>query len=263
LGKVLASDIPTPKSLVPGIQDAVSEAVMKALEREPADRFQTAREFAIALEKAGAIASSHMVGEWVRDNGGDELAKRANIVAQVESYPMDSLELLRGEEVSYAGDRTSAVAPPVDSDISRHPSSSPGARMMVTLTLIGVGAFAGLLVGQDVLFPKPSVEVTTSAAGGQGAIPTSLSSGAAFPPPVPTSSGSGAGSKGAPPPSTSSGKKETVDAGPPPAPKNTGRKTHPPPPPVRPRPPKKPNCETPFIVDKDGVKRVKPECVGQ
>src|SRR5690606_37523561 len=91
LAKVLASDITPPHVLVPTISEAVSKVVMRALERDPDARFQTARDFAIALEQAGTIATTHAVGEWVRENGGDELAKRANVVAQVESHPMDRL----------------------------------------------------------------------------------------------------------------------------------------------------------------------------
>lgn len=91
LGKVLNSEIPHPKSLVPELPDAVNDAVMKALKRDPAERYQTARDFAVALEHAMPGATAHTVGEWVRANGGEELAHRANLVADIESQPMDDL----------------------------------------------------------------------------------------------------------------------------------------------------------------------------
>jgi eukaryotic-like serine/threonine-protein kinase len=94
LGKVLNSEIPTPHSIAPEIPETVSAVVMKALERNAVVRFQTAREFAVALEQAAPGATAHTVGEWVKENGGDELSHRANLVASVESHPMDGLEEL-------------------------------------------------------------------------------------------------------------------------------------------------------------------------
>ena len=58
---------------------------MRALERDPARRFATAREFAIALEHAGAVALDREVGEWVAEIGGAALAERAERVAEIES----------------------------------------------------------------------------------------------------------------------------------------------------------------------------------
>lgn len=94
LGKVLNSDIPAPHTIVPEIPESVSAVVMKALERDPAARYQTAREFAVAIEHAAPGATAHTIGEWVKENGGEELSQRANLVAAVESHPMDGLEEL-------------------------------------------------------------------------------------------------------------------------------------------------------------------------
>jgi serine/threonine-protein kinase len=58
---------------------------MRALEREPTKRFQSAREFAIELEGVGVLATSREVGEWVERVGGVELGRRARKVADIES----------------------------------------------------------------------------------------------------------------------------------------------------------------------------------
>lgn len=92
LAKVLRSEIPVPKSILPDLPQAVSDVVMKALQRDASERFQTAKEFAVAIEHAAPGATIHTVGEWVRENGGEELAERANLVAVVESHPMDGLD---------------------------------------------------------------------------------------------------------------------------------------------------------------------------
>jgi eukaryotic-like serine/threonine-protein kinase len=66
---------------LPATLDAV---VMKALQKLAADRFQTAREMANALEEAVPPASNRVVGEWLKRLMGDELDKRAAEVAQME-----------------------------------------------------------------------------------------------------------------------------------------------------------------------------------
>jgi len=85
LTKVLEAEIPPPGQVVPSIPPALNGLVLKALERDPARRFATAREFAIALEHAGAVALNREVGEWVEEIGGDVLARRAERVAEIES----------------------------------------------------------------------------------------------------------------------------------------------------------------------------------
>jgi serine/threonine-protein kinase len=84
LGKVLSYQIPDPATVVDGISPALSAIAMKALERDPEKRFQTAREFAIALETLGRHASSRTVGEWVERVAGVGLARRFRLVAALE-----------------------------------------------------------------------------------------------------------------------------------------------------------------------------------
>lgn len=85
LTKVLEAEVPQPGQLVPSVPPALDSIVLRALERDPARRFATAREFAIALEHAGAVALNREVGEWVEDIGGEVLARRAERVAEIES----------------------------------------------------------------------------------------------------------------------------------------------------------------------------------
>ncbi len=83
--KVMSADIPQPGLVVPSIPPQLDSITMRALERDPSNRFASAREFAIALEQAGAAALNREVGEWVEQIGGDALAARAERVAEIES----------------------------------------------------------------------------------------------------------------------------------------------------------------------------------
>jgi serine/threonine-protein kinase len=62
--------------------DAVS---LRALEPEPARRYQTAAEMADALERAVPPASSLQVAEWVQTTAGVTLARRAELLAVMEA----------------------------------------------------------------------------------------------------------------------------------------------------------------------------------
>ena len=93
--KVLANEIPEPKSVIPELSDELNRAVMKALERDIDKRYQTAREFAIELESAAAITTARTVGEWVDKFAGAELEKRIQLVSEVESMSTELEELVR------------------------------------------------------------------------------------------------------------------------------------------------------------------------
>ena len=58
--------------------------VMKALAREAADRFSSAREFARALERAVPPASADRVADWLRAVAGESLQARASLLEEIE-----------------------------------------------------------------------------------------------------------------------------------------------------------------------------------
>lgn len=83
--RVLEADAPPPSHLVPEIPDAVDAIVMKGLEKDPARRWQTAREMALALEAAIRCAPASEVGPWCEALAESALAKRAAQVRELES----------------------------------------------------------------------------------------------------------------------------------------------------------------------------------
>lgn len=85
LRMIVADEVPPPSAVVPSVTREIDAIVLKALSHDPRARFQTAREFAIALEKASHLASPREVGEWVEVVAGDILVHRERQVAELES----------------------------------------------------------------------------------------------------------------------------------------------------------------------------------
>lgn len=63
--------------------DAVA---MRALSRDPADRYQTAREMIVAIERAVPPGPARRVGQWTQRLAKDALSRRSALVAEVEAY---------------------------------------------------------------------------------------------------------------------------------------------------------------------------------
>ncbi len=122
-GKVLRGDIDPPSKVVPTLPKTLDKVMAKALERDVSKRYSTAREFAIALEKAAPIASPREVGEWVEKFGGEALAKRASRVAVIESES-SSIDLQDG--VKSVQDTATGLTPPPASAVSAVSAVSAG-----------------------------------------------------------------------------------------------------------------------------------------
>jgi eukaryotic-like serine/threonine-protein kinase len=89
LAKVLTLDIPAPIDVLSSVPRALSNTVMRALERSPEQRWQTARDFAIELERNVVQAAPHMVGDWVAQHAGEALQDRRRRVEAVERASAD------------------------------------------------------------------------------------------------------------------------------------------------------------------------------
>jgi serine/threonine-protein kinase len=90
VAKVLTATIAPPSSINSSVPPALDRAVMKALDRNPNDRFQTALDFAAAIEEAIPLASARKVSEWVTHVGGKDLAVLAEKLARIESSSFDA-----------------------------------------------------------------------------------------------------------------------------------------------------------------------------
>jgi serine/threonine-protein kinase len=126
LMKVMQAAIPPPSSLVPGLPLAWDAVVARATQREPANRFATARDMAIAVEECEGVASTTQVGEWVETLAAGTLTSRAQMLARIEKTPLDQHVLaaqgaahvdgpplaITGEDTRMAGTVSAALPPP-------------------------------------------------------------------------------------------------------------------------------------------------------
>jgi len=83
--KILDEEVPPPSAKVPGLSPGLDQVVMKGLEKAAKNRWQTAREFASALERALPTAPLTDIGEFVESIAGPSLSKRAKRVKEIES----------------------------------------------------------------------------------------------------------------------------------------------------------------------------------
>ncbi len=83
--KALDAPIPLPSRQRAEVGAALDAVVMRAVSRDPAARFATAREMAVALEAAFPRASARQVGEWVGRVAKEVLDARRAVIERIES----------------------------------------------------------------------------------------------------------------------------------------------------------------------------------
>jgi serine/threonine-protein kinase len=67
------------------VPSSLEEIVLRALRSDPAERFASAREMALALESAIPIAAPSIVGEWLERLAADKLRRHRELVAEMEA----------------------------------------------------------------------------------------------------------------------------------------------------------------------------------
>ncbi|WP_394826970.1 serine/threonine-protein kinase [Pendulispora albinea] len=275
LAQLLSMAVEPPSRFAPDISLALDQVVMRGLSRQPDKRFATAREMAVALERAvSRTASSAEVADWMESVAGAPLAARYRTVAAIElqtDAPSSEQLLHEISSMRKAPRTTGAVSA---SSLGGPASASPDHRM---LGLDGSGpsqsaplsppSFASPKTGASRRFAKPALMALLVIAcvllGSLIAAFTGPGRGGTKPPPAPTATA---------PPTTREPPVRTIE----PVPSATTRpeasssstataptaSTKPPPPPrptAAPAPRK--NCDPPYSVDSSGRKKFKPECL--
>jgi serine/threonine-protein kinase len=87
LRRLLDADVEPPSTRVADLDPQLDAVAMKALAREPDDRYPTARAMAQALEAWGPAATASEVSAWVESLSGESLARRARLIATLENLP--------------------------------------------------------------------------------------------------------------------------------------------------------------------------------
>ena len=85
MGRVQMAPIDRPSASNPGVSPALDRVVLKALDRDVNLRFQTAQDFADAIEEAIALPSTRKMSEWVAYLGGQHLADASARLSAIES----------------------------------------------------------------------------------------------------------------------------------------------------------------------------------
>jgi serine/threonine-protein kinase len=83
---VLERRVEAPSAVTAGVPPDLDAITLRAIERDPSQRFSSAREMALTLEAAVAVASSTRVAEWLEALVGERMAQRARVVASIESH---------------------------------------------------------------------------------------------------------------------------------------------------------------------------------
>jgi serine/threonine protein kinase len=84
IDKLLKAAVDPPSRIAPSTPRLLDAIVLHGLGRSPEQRFGTAREMAVALERAGDVARPSEVGEWVESLATDALAERAGRLKDIE-----------------------------------------------------------------------------------------------------------------------------------------------------------------------------------
>ncbi len=82
--KVLACRVEPPSTHAPGVPTALDRVVVRALARDPSERFLSAKEMARALDAALGAAAPPRVTAWLDEVASSDLARRAEVVVAAE-----------------------------------------------------------------------------------------------------------------------------------------------------------------------------------
>ena len=183
--KVLNEEIAPPSQERPEVSQTLDGIVTRALSRDPEQRFQTAREMALALELQVGGASQSEVSEWVRTLAGAFLDARA-----AELRNLQQGKELPGDPVAREGEdrgtrRLSplplgAQTPTPTMETDELPSARRGKVKWGVLLALGGGVLALALyggLGGGSERPAPSQPEQPASEGAQPALP-------AVPPPT-------------------------------------------------------------------------------
>jgi serine/threonine protein kinase len=167
LTRVLEARIEPPSTRRADVPRALDEITMRALAKNPSERFGTARQMARAIEACVPSAGAGEVGEWVERIAMDALDQRARIVASIETSDVGP----------------SKVAPR-ETKRSRVGIAFVAGLSVAGLAVLGVRAFGRVEAAPAAVRDEPSGSVSASAKS------SPVSSASATPPPSATEASS-------------------------------------------------------------------------
>jgi len=84
LRKILRDEVPPPSQWMAGLSPEIDQVVLRALSKDPLQRYQTAEELALDVEKVIQLAPPQEVGAWLDSVAGEILGKRERLLQEIE-----------------------------------------------------------------------------------------------------------------------------------------------------------------------------------
>ncbi|MCA9647461.1 MAG: protein kinase [Polyangiaceae bacterium] len=276
LNQVLETPAPKPSD-VDSAFAAFDAIVAKALAKDAADRYESARDMAVELEHAIRPMSNYEVGEWVKKVAATPLADRAAKMRRMEQCATGEVTSITGVMVAGTLNPPSVptiaagvldATPPEREERKRGVFWVAGAVLLVCL--LATGFIISRLGSADAAASAPPQSDVPQAAkqaqpapptAEQPANPTATTAAPAVPSDVPdidelAAQKEAAQGQSAKPAATAPAKR---------APASTAKSVpaEPTPPKAEPKPTAKPavDCSSPVWVDSKGIKHVKTECL--
>lgn len=197
LERLLYDDVARPSDRATDITDALDGVVMRALSRDPEERYSTAAAMARALEEAEPPALPSRVADWLQSVAGEQLEMSARRLATLEaeaarpvrpgslrSAPSDAIETrierTPTEEPSVSGTREVSTLAGENSELRAHTTPSRVAASSSRRGLVVIALAAALVPAlwfgsRWVVRPTPQVGAES---------PASLPTGSPAPSPV-------------------------------------------------------------------------------
>jgi serine/threonine protein kinase len=274
LAKILRNEITLPSSVHPSLApwDIV---VHTAASRFPHERYPSARAMALEVERVAGVASPVEVADWVERVAGDGIHQRTRRIAEIESGLRVGREEVQAALANELARSSGPRLPYTSSDLeSGRSERTAGSQVSLTVTdssaepprrskvWMVAAAVAVLAVISGVAFALGRSQSRSAAATAPAPVAPPPPSATAAPPPPPTVTAAPPPTYAEPAPaetapaasSSASGEPSSVATAEP-APKHTGA-THGPA--VKPR---KPNCDRPYTVDRQGHMHFRTECL--
>jgi eukaryotic-like serine/threonine-protein kinase len=152
MNAILEKEVPPASAIRGEAPSSLDEVVSKGMSRDPAERFATAREMAVALERALRPASAREVGDWVAAAARSVLEKRARKVADMEAMSSEGSKIIEGVVADVLVSRDGAEPQTTSSSVvsdkvapRRRRSAMRALLALVALGVVGaVATFTGL-----------------------------------------------------------------------------------------------------------------------
>ncbi|WP_437623032.1 serine/threonine-protein kinase [Sorangium sp. So ce1151] len=153
--RLLQAGVDPPSARRPGVPPELEAITLRALAREPEDRYPTARAMALALEATGMAASTSEVGAWVAVFAGESLARRAALIAAIEpGAALEAGAALAGAALAGAALEAGAAVP----GAALAGTALPG-------TALAAGAIPGVALAGTALEPGAAIPVAALGLG--------------------------------------------------------------------------------------------------